>query len=495
MRNHGVPQCQIESIYEFIGRSNNAYQLPDKRARRRKTGLAEDKTIVFGCGTAYWRKGSDLFVEVAARLVSRGVTDFHFYWIGEHRKEEIGEIRRRGLASHVTFLGPRNDPRDWFSAGDVFLLPSREDPFPLVCLEAAEAGLPTICFEGAGGMPDFVQDDAGFVVPLNDIDAMADKVATLIACPDLCMKLGVAARDKVLSRHTTDHAMPEILRCIRETACIPPKVSVVVPCYNHAAFLRQRLDSIFGQTYQDFEVVILDDGSPDETRQIIEEYRERPNVRVCLNEENTGSTFAQWIRGIDLARGELIWIAEDDDYCEPALLERLVPCFRDGEVQLAYCQSIAVDKNGQPLFDYTVHTNDFSKKRWRSDYRANITEELNAGLAIRNTIPNASAVVFRKFPLDQLRYDLPDYRLAGDWVFYIHAIRHGTVVFCSEPLNYHRRHPSTCIARYERDPLRLEETKRVHGVARSLAPLCEKTLRAMHAHLVDLRRDCRGRAA
>jgi hypothetical protein len=365
----------------------------------------------------------------------------------------------------------------------------------LVCLEAAEAGLPTICFEGAGGMPDFVQDDAGFVVPLEDVDAMADKVAMLLDRPDLCERLGSSARDRVLSRHTTDHAMPEILRCIRNTASISPKVSVIVPCYNHAAFLRQRLDSIFCQTYQDSEVIILDDGSTDETRQIIEEYRHRPNVRTFLNEENSGSTFAQWMRGIDLASGELIWIAEDDDFCEHTLLESLVPCFYEPEVALAYCQSVAIDEYDRKLFNYTVHTDEFSTKRWQSDYRADVTEELNAGLAIRNTIPNASAVVFRKFPLDGLRHQLPKYRLAGDWIFYIHAIREGSVAFRAEPLNYHRRHSSTCIARYEHDPVRFEETRKAHDLAKSIAPLGESTLQAMHAHLDDLQRECRRRAA
>ncbi len=242
-------------------------------------------------------------------------------------------------------------------------------------------------------------------------------------------------------------------------------------------------------------MIILDDGSPDETRHVIEEYRHYANTRIFSNEENSGSTFAQWIRGIDLARGELMWIAEDDDFCEPTLLELLVPCFEDSDVRLAYCQSVAVDENGRQLFNYTIHTDEFSKRRWRSNYFADITEELNAGLAVRNTIPNASAAIFRKFPLDKLRHKLPDYRLTGDWVFYIHAIRGGKVAFHAEPFNYHRRHRSTCIARYEHDPLRFVETQEVHKLARSLAPLHANTLRAMETHLAVLFRECGMRAA
>ena len=94
--------------------------------------------------------------------------------VGEDRF--VRQIEDSGLAAHVTFLGPKPNPRDWFRAGDVFLLPSREDPFPLVCLEAAEAGMPVVCFAEAGGMPDFVEDDAGFVVPYLDVEAMAEAV-------------------------------------------------------------------------------------------------------------------------------------------------------------------------------------------------------------------------------------------------------------------------------------------------------------------------------
>jgi glycosyltransferase involved in cell wall biosynthesis len=289
--------------------------------------------------------------------------------------------------------------------------------------------------------------------------------------------------------------MPEILRCIRNTASIRPRVSVIVPCYNHAAFLRQRLDSIFNQTYQDFEVIILDDGSPDETRQVINEYSHYPNVRTVLNEENSGSTFIQWIRGIDLARGELIWIAEDDDFCEPTLLERLVPSFEDPDVKLAYCQSVAVDETDQQLFNYTIHTDEFSTERWQADYIADLAEELNAGLAIRNTVPNASAVVFRNFSLGELRHDLPKYRLTGDWVFYIHAIRGGKVAFHADCLNYHRRHPSTCIARFEHDPLRLSETTEVHHLATSIATLATQTIRAMEKQRVELQGECARRVA
>src|SRR5215467_13719414 len=92
-----------------------------------------------------------------------------------------------------------------------------------------------------------------------------------------------------------------------------PTVSVIVPNYNHARYLRRRVDSILAQTYQDFELILLDDCSTDESRSIISEYAKDPRIRIELNEVNSGSTFKQWNKGARMARGSYIWIAESDD--------------------------------------------------------------------------------------------------------------------------------------------------------------------------------------
>ncbi len=104
-----------------------------------------------------------------------------------------------------------------------------------------------------------------------------------------------------------------------------PKVSVIVPNYNHESFLQQRIDSILNQTYQDFELILLDDASSDASISIIENYRYEEKVsEIVLNTVNSGSPFKQWIKGIKLAKGEFIWIAESDDFAEPTFLETTV---------------------------------------------------------------------------------------------------------------------------------------------------------------------------
>ena len=84
-----------------------------------------------------------------------------------------------------------------------------------------------------------------------------------------------------------------------------PKVSVIVPNYNHAPYLRQRLDSIINQTFRDFEVIVLDDASTDNSREIIQTYAHYPMFRFLFNETRNGSAFKQWQIGLENARGRI----------------------------------------------------------------------------------------------------------------------------------------------------------------------------------------------
>ncbi len=98
-------------------------------------------------------------------------------------------------------------------------------------------------------------------------------------------------------------------------------VTVIVPNYNHAPYLKRRIESILNQTYQDLELIILDDCSNDNSIDIIKQYQNHKKIsHIERNEKNSGSPFKQWQKGIELAKGEYIWIAESDDYADPEFL-------------------------------------------------------------------------------------------------------------------------------------------------------------------------------
>ena len=464
IKNYAVDEAKITTVYASISPDKSISIADDnkKRELRRKLGLEKNKFTVLGCGVGMpFRKGADLFLDVARRVLQKGITNFHFYWIGNFdktAKDEAGrpwadylEVLKKGeLKNYVTFLGDQDDPREFFQAGDIFLLPSREDPFPLVVLEAAECGLPAVCFADAGGMPDFVGNDAGFVTPYCDAEAMADKVILLKRNRDIRDQLGGRAREKLLNGFTFEQTAPPILSICRTVARKKPAVSIIVPNYNHGKYLPKRLQSIFNQTFKDFEVILLDDASTDNSIDVLMDYQNRNDVRLIRNEANTGSPCSQWLKGIDLAAADIIWIAESDDVCEPEFLAALMPAFRNPSVRLAYSDSFVIDENDKITGDYVgcEYLTSLSATKWKKNYLIDANDEINDGLGVKNTILNISAAIFRKPELsDELRKRLASMRIAGDWYFIANAIYKGKIQFEARKLNYHRRHSESVIGK------------------------------------------------
>ena len=128
-----------------------------------------------------------------------------------------------------------------------------------------------------------------------------------------------------------------------------PLVSVIIPNYCHARFLNELIQSVLQQTYQNFELIILDDCSPDggASKAVIESYRDNPHVsHIVYNEINSGSAFKQWGKGFELAQGKYIWIAESDDCCDPELLDTLMGQLLEHQAVMAFCRSEKFDVNG-----------------------------------------------------------------------------------------------------------------------------------------------------
>jgi len=171
----GVPKEGIDLVHEFLPSVPSIDPSFDVRLRH---GIPADRILVGASGTPDWRKGVDLFIQVAkTSLQERGELPLHFIWIGG-RVDSAGyaqalyDVRKAGLTEHVTFIGSVPNPADYYAALDVLLMTSREDPFPLVCLEAASLGVPIICFENAIGSTEFIDSDCGGVVPYLDVAAM-----------------------------------------------------------------------------------------------------------------------------------------------------------------------------------------------------------------------------------------------------------------------------------------------------------------------------------
>lgn len=212
-----------------------------------------------------------------------------------------------------------------------------------------------------------------------------------------------------------------------------PLVSVIVPNYNHERFLRERIDSILNQSYTHFELIILDDCSTDNSMEIINLYQNEPRLKkIVRNEQNSGTPFIQWRKGIELAEGELVWIAESDDACSPDFLATMVKKHQaHPDAAIAFCRSQIIEENGtKGGFTCT--------KKFQENYSGK--EFVEKFLMWHNDITNASSVLFKREMAQQISTDYTGYRSSGDRLFWILLCGKGGVAFQDTPLNYHRMH-------------------------------------------------------
>ena len=226
-----------------------------------------------------------------------------------------------------------------------------------------------------------------------------------------------------------------------------PKISIIVPNYNHSSFLEERLDSIFNQTYSNFEVILLDDASTDGSVSILKSYENHSKVsHIIINQENSGSPFVQWKRGMELAQGEYIWLAESDDTCDRRFLEVMMHFIAETNepLDLVYCQSVDIDEHGNQQTNRIEYTSNFQPNIWSDHFTMEGNTFIQQYLKAKCIIPNASAVLFKRSALESNPLDANhlSMRICGDWFFWIKIIRNGKIGFVSETLNYFRHHPN-----------------------------------------------------
>ncbi len=222
-----------------------------------------------------------------------------------------------------------------------------------------------------------------------------------------------------------------------------PRVSVILPNFNHAAYLEQRIESVLRQSFGDFEIIMLDDASTDHSRQILDTYARHPKVKeVLINATNSGNTFIQWEKGLQLATGEYVWIAESDDWADSDLLQTLVDKLdQHPEAALAFCASEWVDEHNNAIPRTCT-------RPWKTDFVMDGNTFTKEYLLGYNHICNASAVVFRRseaviFPALKM---CQAYRASGDRLFWIclamgsNSGSRATVCYVAKKLNHFRQH-------------------------------------------------------
>ncbi|MFC5469667.1 glycoside hydrolase family 99-like domain-containing protein [Cohnella suwonensis] len=425
---------------------SNKYKGKEDSARkelRALLGLSENTRIVLGVGYADWRKGIDLFCEVASRVTNSN-SDVVSIWVGNRDPYALSDIKDE-LIESVIFIEATTEVDLYYAGADVYLLTSREDPFPSVVMESMNVGVPVIGFKDAGGFGDIVTETTGRLVDHSDTNHMAIAVQELLEDNDQRVLKGNAGRELIENQFYFLNYLYELLELCGHSF---KKISAVIPNYNYAHYLPERLNSILNQTYPIYELVVLDDGSKDTSCQVIDSYPfdSKLKVKKLYNEKNSGSVFRQWANGVASANGDYIWIAEADDLSALNFLEEVVQGFEmDEQVVLSYSQSKQMSENGDILSNsYLDYTRNLDPDKWSKPHIEMGLVEIQEVLSIKNSIPNVSGILFKKIEIpDELLEELVSYKIAGDWRFYVWLLQHGKLFFTNKSLNYHRRHTNS----------------------------------------------------
>jgi glycosyltransferase involved in cell wall biosynthesis len=442
-RPKGAIILKPQGLYTHNKSARGDAQRAARSRLRRRLGLARDAEIVMCVAYGDRRKGLDLFIDLAAAL-ARARPQARCVWVGEIEATWKDEQMRRGAAHGVIFVGFQDDTSDYFAGADVFALTSREDPFPTVVLMALECGVPVVGFQGVGDFTEVLQDGAGALAPVEDVDAFAGHVLRLLSDPAARAAAGAKGRALLDGALAFQGYAIDIARL----AGAPwPSVSAVVPNYDYARFLPKRLDSILGQTVPVRELIVLDDCSTDDSLRVLDAYAaDAPaEIRIVTNARNSGSPFAQWRRAALEATSELLWIAEADDLSSPDFLAAASAPFLEPSIVLSHTQSEQMGPKGETLqSDYLDYVADVDPDRWRRAFTEAGEDEIQRYLSVKNTIPNVSACVFRKEVLAEVLNEHGDaiaaLRNTGDWLAYLRVLERGRIAYDPRPLNRHRRH-------------------------------------------------------
>ena len=465
------PSIIPQGIYKSEGLTKWDEKADARKLVTSQLSLPASTRIILGTGYADHRKGIDIFLEWAIETLKRR-SDLAFVWLGEisiEMQERVDQLLKSAgpLAKHIHLPGFVHDTRNYYLAASLYALSSREDPFPSTALEALNAGTPVIMMEGTGGIEDLCAQEATpksvCAIAQNNSQAFATLALSLLGDEDDLKKRGLAGVALMQERFGFTSYISDLLdigaRAI--PAFTAPGVSVVVPNYNYERHLEKRLRSIIEQSVPPREVIFLDDASTDNSVALAREILTDCGIhhQIICNTKNSGNVFAQWQKGVDLARYPVCWIAEADDWADRDFLQTLAPKFLNPKITLCFSQSRQIDETGSIIAaNYDDYVRDIDDKKWTQDFEGLGPSEVISGFSVKNTIPNVSGALIRTRNIQSLlATDIAfarRFRTAGDWYVYVNLLREGKLAFCAQALNYHRRHSnSVTISKFDIDDL------------------------------------------
>ena len=218
---HGLNEQKASVLNSLIDTRSvlSALKKVSKTSVKSKLGIPENALVIGGCGNSEWRKGIDIFILVAREVLKTNPVA-HFIWVGISNNDSdfkniSHDIDKMGISQNIHLIPPCANYLDYVCIYDIFVLTSREDPYPLVILEAGLNKIPVICFAGSGGSPDFVGRETGCVVDYLDVAGMANVILNLGADVSEMARLGEIFYKRA-NLHDVEILVPQMLSLLSQ---------------------------------------------------------------------------------------------------------------------------------------------------------------------------------------------------------------------------------------------------------------------------------------
>lgn len=440
---------------------------------RRSLGVGEEDILILMVGTICPRQCQDELVSALETHALKNAEYLKVILLGDVHEKYCDNLKKRiaeseSLRNRIQILEKSSDVAKYYLAADIFVLTSQLESYPLILLEAMYFGLPIIANPVFGVREQVLDEVTGLHYVGGDINDLAEKISFLSNLKTQRQQLGKAgeAHLKTLEDRTQ---MLKRYHAEWKQVIPKPKVSIIVSSDNHAQQLDARLRSIFDQSFDDYELILIDNVSQDWSRGILAKWAHLPSWKPTqqvkfIRPRIKSSIFKTWISAMRAAKGDFVWIAEPGDTTEPEFLATLVQKLEENpDMQLAYCDSQSVDKETAVSLRYKDALRGLSNDHWQQDFISDGKQEVSQYLAIQNTISSVSAVVFRNIQdLHALEIYLNRFSFCGDWALYVYLLRSGTLGYINKPLNHHsiKRFPKS--ADYLNDILEIQEFVKRH---------------------------------
>ena len=212
-----------------------------------------------------------------------------------------------------------------------------------------------------------------------------------------------------------------------------PRVSIIMPSYNHKKFLSEAIQSVLSQSFDEFEFIIIDDGSIDESQKMIENFANLDTrIKTIFHTKNLGIS-KTLNEGIELSRGEfLAFISSDDIWMNDKIAEQ-IRAYEKGGSPIIWSEGLIIDEKG-------VETGEKITKKYHASQRTksgNILSEL-----LIENFPFGLAILIKKSAIGKLRFD-PTLKYVNDYKFFLELARSNDFYFIERPLWIYRQHPGS----------------------------------------------------